>query len=182
MTKNKQKKIKLDTYHSEDEMEIKHFIIILAIIIIFILGIYLFTRIFVTKDLITKETEKEPITGAINYNTTLIGNALNKPEEEYFVIIYNREDLNAPYYSSLASNYSSNKDALRVYSADLKNEFNKKYYDKDNLNLNPSDISDLKVGDLTLLKISKKKITNAYSNEEEIAKVLARVVDEDTKD
>lgn len=180
MVKNKQKRIKEKRYQSEEELEIKHFLIILAILIIIILGIYFFTRLFVTKDLITKEVPKEPIPGVVNYDTILVGNILNQPEEEYFVIIYNSLDLNAPYYSSLASNYTRNKDALRVYSIDLKNSLNKNYYDKDNLNLSPNNISDLKVGDLTLLRISKKHIVKSYANEEEIAKVLA-YIPEDTE-
>ncbi len=180
MSKNKQKRVKLDTYHSEDELEIKHFIIILIILIIIILGIYFFTRLFITKDLITKEEEKAPITGTINYDSTLIGNILNRPEEDYYVIIYNSENLNAPYYRALVANYSKSKDALRVYTADLKNELNKKYYSEDNLNLNPNNISDLRVGDLTLIRITKKNITKTYNNEEEIAQVLTPISEEDT--
>lgn len=181
MNNIKQKRIKEVGYQSEDQLEIKRFLIILGVLLVFILGIYFFTRIFVTKDLLNnKNTEKEPIPGSVNYNTTLIGNMLNLGANEYFVLIYDFEDLNAVYYSSFASNYLKNKE-LPIYLADLHNELNKKYYNKDNLNLNPSEIANLKVGDLTLFKIKDKKIVNSYNNETEIKTILAYKPTEDTK-
>ena len=100
MTKNKQKRIKQEKYESEEQLEVKRFILILVILIIIILGIYFLTRIFVTKDLLNNNKKEETtIEGSINYDTTLIGNIYNKPVNEYFVLIYNSEDLNSIYYT-----------------------------------------------------------------------------------
>ena len=182
MTKSKPKKIKQEKYRSEEQEEMIRFIRILIIVIIVILGIYFFTRIFVTKDLLNKEEDNTPITeGTINYTMTLIGSMLNKPEEEYYVIIYNADDIRSVYYSGLISNYNRNEDALTVYYANLANELNKKFYAPDNMNLETTNISDLRVGDLTLIKVKNGEIAEVWDNEEEIANELAYTPSEDTE-
>ena len=182
MTKSKPKKIKQEKYRSEEQEEMIRFIRILIIVIIVILGIYFFTRIFVTKDLLNKEEDNTPITeGTINYTMTLIGSMLNKPEEEYYVIIYNADDIRSVYYSGLISNYNRNEDALTVYYANLANELNKKFYAPDNMNLETTNISDLRVGDLTLIKVESGKIAKIFESEEDIAEKLAYIESEDAK-
>ena len=64
-----------------------------------------------------------------------------------------------------------NETAIKVYTADLSNELNKKYYDKDNINT--SSLETLKLGDITLLKISNGKIISALTEEADIEKALA---------
>ena len=117
MSNKKQKRIKEVAYQSEDQLEIKRFIIILGVLVVIILGIYFFTRMFVTKDLLKKsETERETIKGTVNYNTTLIGNMLNLSKDDYFVLVYNFEDVNAAYYSSFASNYMKNEKHFQIWA------------------------------------------------------------------
>lgn len=181
--KEKTNKIKLEKVRSEEQLEMIRFVKILIIVIVFIVGIYLFTRIFVTKDLLNKEDEtKEVIKGTVNYNMTLIGAMLQKPEKEYYVMIYDTQNLRSVYYSGLMTNYEKNEDALKIYFANLNSEFNNKFYDKENVNLDVKDISDLKVGDLTLIKVKDGKIAKTYTEEEEIAEELAYIEpEEDTE-
>lgn len=172
MAKNKTQKIKRETYRSEEQEEIIRFVWILAIIIILILVVYFFTKIFVTKDL-NKDTPSEPTAGEINYDSTLIGSMFTKPENEYFVLIYDSEDVRSVYYSGVISAYKKyNKEALRVYTADLNNELNKKYLDEENTNLNTNNLDKFKVGKLALLKIANKKVEKVYTTEEDIVKAL----------
>ena len=134
-----------------------------------------FTRIFVTKDLLNDtKVPKETITGQINYEITNIGSMLNKKEKEYYVIMYRSEDLNAVYYSTLASKYSQTKDALKIYYANLDNELNQMYIDAENENLNPADLKDFKVSNLALVKIKDNTIKKAFNTESEIATELAK--------
>ena len=180
--KEKTKKLKIEKYRSEEQTEMIRFIRILIIVVVLIVGIYLFTRIFVTKDLLnSKEEEKEAIAGEINYNITMIGSLLKHPEEEYYVMIYNTENLRSIYYSGLMTNYAKNEDALKVYFADLNKELNQKFYNPENINLDVTNISDLKVGDLTLIKVRNSKIVEIWNNEEDIANELAYIESEDTE-
>lgn len=180
--KEKTKKIKTEKYRSEEQTEMIRFVRILIIVIILILGIYFFTRIFVTKDLLNnEEEEKEILEGTVNYNLTMIGSLFNKPESEYYVMIYNTENLRSIYYSGLMTNYARNENALKVYFADLDKELNQKFYDPENTNLDVTDISDLRVGDLTLLKIKDGRITDALTTEEDIANELKYIEPEDAE-
>lgn len=179
MAKEKVKKVKQEKYRSEEQMEIIRFIRILIIVVVLILGIYLITEIFVKED--SKNNENEITEGKINYDKTLIGSSLNKPEKEYYVLIYSSEDLRAAYYSGIASKYLQNKEHLRVYYADINNELNQDFYDKENVNLNVSNIKDLRVGDVALIKVKDGKITKALGTEEEIAKELKYIESEDTE-
>lgn len=175
MAKNKINRIKREKIETEEQMEIKRFIIILVVLVVLILGAYFFTRIFVTKDLFNNKAEDTKTTpGEINYNTTLIGSMLTKPEKEYYVLAYQSENIgDSVYYSGLVTNYKRNTDALKVYIADLSNELNKKYYDKNNVNT--TSLDSLKLGDVTLLKISNGEISLVYTTEEDITKALEYV-------
>ncbi len=180
--KGKNKKVKLEKYRSEEQIEIIRFIRILIVVIILIIGIYLFTRLFVTKDLLNNSTNESEINeGSINYNVTNIGSLLNKPENEYYVMIYNTENLRSVYYSGLLTNYERNEDALKVYFADLNKELNKKFYDSENASKEFINISDFKVGDLTLIKIKNGKVDRILTNEEEISIELKYDSKEDTE-
>lgn len=175
---NNAKRIKKEKYHTEEEMEMTQFIKILVVLVILVLGVYFFTRIFVTKDLFGKDDSSSVTTkGEYNYNATLIGNMFNRPEKDYYVMIYDTENINAVYYSGLISNYSNgtNKDkALPIYFADLNNGLNKKYVteDKNLVNVNTTDFDKFKVGELALIKVSNGKIAKSLTNEDEIAKEL----------
>lgn len=179
MAKEKIKKVKQEKYRSEEQMEIIRFIRILIIVVVLILGIYFITEIFIKED--SKNNENEITEGKINYDKILIGSILNKPEKEYYVLIYNSENLRAAYYSGIASKYLQNKEHLRVYYADLNNKLNQDFYDQENVNLNVSDIKDLKVGDVALIKVKDGKIIKAIGTEEEIAEELKYIESEDTE-
>ena len=97
---------------------------------------------------------------------------LSKPEEEYYVIIYDTEDLNSVYYSGIVSTYQKNKEPLKVYYVDLGNELNKKYAAGDNESINTTDLDNLKLKNITLVKVSNGKIVKTLTNEEDIAKEL----------
>ncbi len=168
---NKRKRIKRESYRSEEQNEIMRFIWILIIVIVLVIGIYFFTRIFVTKDLLNKENDTENITsGTINYSNAIIGTMLNKSEEEYYVLLMDSSKPNSVYYTGLANNYSRNENALKIYYVDLSNELNKKYISTTN-NIT-DDLTNFKISTNTLIKVKKGKITNSYSDEKELESVL----------
>ncbi len=177
MTNKRNKRIKRETYHSEEQTEIMHFVWILVIIILLVIGIYFFTRVFVTKDLFNSKEDTKTITpGTINYSNAIIGTMLNKSEEEYYVLLVDNSLPNAVYYTGLANNYSRNENALKIYYVDLSNELNKKYIGANNITDN---LDNFKVNTNTLIKVKKGKITNYYTNEKDLETVL-KYVEEST--
>lgn len=158
---DKPEKIKFQT--SEQE-EFKSLLIVILVVIICVAGIYVFTRAFVTKDLFKKDetTEEEVTAGSIDYEVAIMGQILNRPYDEYYVVIYDKEDgdyVNDMY--TLTNSYSQLDNHLHMYVVDLSNEMNKQYYDPENVNTGAKSLSEMKVGDITLLKIKKGAI-NKY--------------------
>jgi len=183
--KKSNKRIKMEKYETEEQIELKQFIKILVVLIVLVIGVYLLTRIFVTKDLFNKKDEtKETIKGSINYATTLIGNMFNKEDKEYYVLMYNTDDIEAAYYSGFISNYSRNTDALKIYFANLNNPLNQKYVtnDESKINVKTTNFDEFRVGKIALLKISDGRIEKTLIDADEIAKELESKKDDSTKE
>lgn len=165
------KKSKIKKYETEEQLEIKKFFIVLLGLVIIIVGVYFFTRAFVTKDL-HKESDGVSYTeGKINYDVVVVGTMLNRPAKEYYVIAFSDEDTNATYYNTLVSKYMKNEKTLAVYYLDLDNDLNKEYIATDeNISKSFTTIKDLKLGNLTLMKVKDGKVTKFITKENEIKK------------
>lgn len=161
--KNKVKKNKVN-YRTTEQDEIKKFLIVMVVVLACVGAIYLTTRAFVTKDLFKDKTEEaETVTpGIINYEVTIMGQLLNRPYDEYYVAIYNTAE--GDYIndmSTLVYNYAKKEKHLHIYTVDLSNVFNSDYYDPENVNVNAKTLEEIKVGDITLIKVKGGKI-NKY--------------------
>ena len=167
MKKNKNVK-----YEIEEQKEVKKFIIVLVALIIIIVGIYFFTKAFVTKDLFENNDIKYT-DGIINYDVAIVGNMLNRPYDEYYLIAFDSENTKAVYYNSIVSKYMSNEKKLKIYHIDLNNELNKPYIaTDDNISKNFESIKKLRLGEVTLIKVKNKKVTSFITNIDEISKEL----------
>lgn len=165
-----QKRIKSINVGSDDENIIKKFVIILLVIILLVSIIY-----FVTEKTKTKEEIENTTTAEINYEIVSVGMLLNRPEKEYYVMVYDSTSDDAILYSTLINNYKNKKDHLKMYYCDLNNKLNSDYYNKNNDNKsNPkaTKIDELNFGKLTLLKISNGKISKYLENYDEIKSLL----------
>ncbi len=176
----KQKNIKIkgsQVSTGEDENEVKTFIIILVIIVVIVGGIYALTEYF-KKDDKKEENTNTVEKGSINYEKLSVGMLLNRPYDDYYVLVYDSKDDDAILYSTIMSKYmqkSSEKDYIKIYFCDLNNALNKPYHDvnKDGKsNPKATKIEDLDFGKVTLLKISKGKITNYLEDFEKIKSEL----------
>lgn len=164
-TADVKKKVKKEThikFETTEQAEVKKFIIVILVVLLCVGAIYLFTRAFVSKDLFKKDEpkEEEVIEGEVDYEVAIMGQILNRPYDEYYVIIYNQSE--GEYLgdmSSIVADYTSKEDdkKLHMYKVDLANELNTSYYDKDNENKKAKTLEDIKLGDKTLLKIKKNK-------------------------
>lgn len=167
----KDKKIK---YVTEEQKEVKKFICVLLGLVLVIVGVYFFTRVFITKDLFNNKTNEVTYTdGTINYDVAIVGNMLNRPYDEYYLMAFDSESTKVNYYNTLASMYISSKKSLKLYHIDLANELNKKYIAEDNnISKKFESIDKLKLGEVTLIKVKNKKVTKFITNIEDIAKEL----------
>ena len=173
MTKNKTNKTIKDTkFRSENEDEIREFIIILIVVLLLVLGIYLVSKLIVDKR-DNKSTDNTTVTGSINYNKVSVGTILNRPYDEYYVVLYDSDDMNAALYSSIISNYTI-RGNIKMYYCDLSNPINSKYASSsDKGNENAKTIEEMSFGRFTLLKINNGKIAMYLEDLEKIQKELS---------
>lgn len=166
----KKKDIKIET---EEQKEIKKFIFVILGLVIILVGIYFFTRAFVTKDLFNAN-EKTYQEGTINYNIAIVGNMLTRPDKEYYVLAFNSEDADAIYYNTLIEKYMQKEKSTKVYYVDLENALNKKYVAENEEEKSKSfkSIEDLKLGSMTLLKVKEGKVTKYITSIEDLKKEL----------
>lgn len=148
---------------------VKQFIIILLIVILIAVGIYFFTKKFVTKD--SNTTDNTETKEYINPNVAIVGTMLSKNASEYYVMLYKSTDTEASSYLGLIDSYDKLENSIPVYTVDLSNPLNSKYYDLENPNLDTTNTLEMRFGKITVLKINNGNIEKSYSTVEEIKKV-----------
>ena len=161
----KNKRIKMTKYESEDTKTIKSLIFIIIGISVLIIGLYFLTDRKIQKD----NNQSEEV--VFDYTSALVGMILNRPYDEYYVLLYNSEDENASSYVSLYTSYSVKEDAKKIYLVDLSKNLDNKYL-SDKSNLNVTNIEDLKVNGSALLLVNKGKITKTYEKLDDYKEVL----------
>ena len=148
---------------------------IIAIVIGILIGIVYGVTEILKKD---SDNETNVTKGSINYDKLSVGTILNRPYEEYFVLLYDAEDKDAVVYSTILTKYmqkSTEKEYIKIYYCDLGNALNTKYYNVNNddkSNKDAKEVDDFDFGSLTLLKIENGKITKYLEDLEEIKELL----------
>jgi len=166
----KNKNVKFET---EEQKEVKKFIFVVIGLVVAVVGIYFLTRAFITKDLFDKASDTKYTEGTINYDVAIVGNMLNRPYNEYYVLAFNSESTQANYYNAIVSKYMSNEKSLKVYHIDLNNELNKEYIATENkASKKFESIDKLKLGEVTLIKVENKEVKKFITNIDDIKKEL----------
>lgn len=165
------KKIKEVKYRSDEQKEVIRFIIILISIFVIVGAVYGLSKVFI-KD--NTSTEKEPVTGQINYDIVTVGTMFNRSENEYYVAIYKKTTPSAILYSSVINKYASKDKSLHVYFCDLENSLNSAYYvgEKGVSNPKAKTIDEVAFGDFTFVKIKNGKIVKYIENIDDAKKEL----------
>ena len=172
MTRRNKKLLQEKKYVSEEEHEIKRFVIILFSIIICIVVVYAISKVLVKKE-DTNTTDDTVQAGAVDYNVVAVGSILNRPEKEYYVLVYNQEDSTSAIYATYGNLYLSKDDAKKLYYCDLSNELNKAYVASDGIsNSKAKSVKEFKFGEVTLLKIKNNKIVSYIEDVDTIKKEL----------
>ena len=135
-------------------------IIILIVVVIVAVGFYFLTDKFV------EPVKEEAPSVNIDYDIATVGTMFNRPYDEYYVLLYDSESLEAAYYNTLFSRYSTaNKN--KIYYVDLSLKENSKYV-KDSSNKNLTSASDASFVGPTLVSIKNGKITKYLETKEDI--------------
>lgn len=139
------------------------FKIILIILVFF--GIFYILTYYIQKNNDNEqnnfnENSSVPI---IQYEEILIGNMLEQNESEYYVLIVQDEDYKTRYKDYLKQYGNQNK----FYYSYINNGLNGRYI-SDSSNLNVSNVSEFRIKENTLLKISSKKVIESYEGNSKI--------------
>lgn len=152
----------------------------LLILIILITAVF-FLFYFITTLLVKPTLEKNDSVEQADSSEISLNHLLDKEETEYYVIaiennIKSSSLTNVNYaelYNKYINDYSNKEDALKFYTIDLNASINKKYLDE-NMNIT-NNLSELKLNDETLFKISNGKISEYYVGKDEIIKALSNL-------
>lgn len=138
------------------------------------LAFYLVTWLFTDKASDDKKEEEKPEV-TIQYDEILMSNLLKQKDLEYYVLAYDAEDKYYDSYNMYIYTYSTQKDALRIYTSVLSNGFNKKFYDKELKEsvVDSADINKLKLKETSLIRVRRGTIRNVYEGHEEIINFLS---------
>ncbi len=149
-------------YSTAEQEEILKFLIVIVLVMIAVGGIYIATRLFVTKDFFkTVPAEEEIADVPIDYSVAIMGQILNRPYDDYYVLIYDTDGDYKYDMPIVLDSYNKKEKKLHMYTVDLSNILNDGYYDPDKVNVNAKSLDEMKVGDLTLLRVKKGQI-NKY--------------------
>lgn len=168
-TSEKIKKVKEPKTYSESEKEVRGLIITLIVIVLIVVAIYLVSKVIVNNR--DNSNGNETVTGQIDYSKVNVGMILNRPYEEYYVIVYDSELPEAVYYSSLISRYDAKEEAKKIYYCDLGNPLNEVYV-ADVSNPDAQKTDQFAFTGLTLLRIKDGKIVDYIEDITEIEKLL----------
>ncbi len=150
-------------------------LIILILVVALVFALFYVITLFVTKkdtDLPKKTDDDEEV--VIQYQNILAGNIFSQKDDEYYVLVYFKNDNNVDLYKSYLSYYKSSvEDAIPYYYVDMADAFNSSFIaDKSNL---VSDINDLKFSQTAFLRIRDNNIISTYEGNEQITGKLGRM-------
>lgn len=166
----KEKLIKQQKIVNEDYQKIKGLLIATIVVLVLIGGLFYINAKFVTKDLFQKDNTT---TTEATYDKTLltVNTMFKVNDKEYLVLAYDKNDqITKDTYNNLVLSYQADK--VNLYSINLADQMNKKYYDltkeqsleNNKINFNKA----------TLLTIKDGKITSSITDMEKIIDKLSK--------
>ena len=174
------KEIKKSKTMNEDYKKAITFIIVLLIVLVLFGALFIFNGMFVTKDHFQDKTTTTTTTVSYDPTVITVSNLFKVEDKDYYVLLFDASDeKNGFVYKSLALNY---KDETPLYSIDMSNAMNRKYYDtKGEENTSPKKYTDVMVTRPTLMHIKKGKVTEYITDVDTMVKYLAPRPEEDKK-
>ena len=167
MVNKNNNKIKQKRVLNEDMNLVRNIIILLIIVVGISLGIYFLTDNMIKKENKSNDTKTET---KIDYDIATIGTMFNRVEDEYYVLIYSKENDGSNLDSVLAT-YRSSDNYIKTYYIDLDKKVNN-YVLGEELNQKPNNSNEVKVKEATLYKINNGKVVKCYNGVENIVNIL----------
>lgn len=135
---------------TDEEFNIKALAIIMLIVLVLILGTFLFTENFVVNKTNTSENSSLTKRSSIS-----VGKTFQMPDKVYYVLYLDMSKyVNESIYKDIILKYETNP----VYVVDLSLDLNKHVL-SDTINEAPTSIDNLKVTDETLIRIEDGRVT-----------------------
>lgn len=142
---------------------------IIFIVLVFLAAFYLLTVMIIGQD---EDESSEETT--IQYEEILAGSSFSMNDKEYLVLYYDKTDteIYSDIYTSVTT-YQNKDDAVRIYTVDMNNGFNKKYVSDGEGNSNPEEVLDLSINGPTLIKFVDGKVLEYIEGLEKISDYLS---------
>ncbi len=159
---------------SEDNEATKLFKMILVVVALFL--IFWGITYFVTnkmKNSSDNSSSKERL-ASIQYDQILVGTILSQKRNKYYVFLDKFTSDDYATYSSSISEYGAKDGALKVYTVDMDDPFNKQFYG-DEVNITDEDLSEFKVNEVTLLYIEDGKISEYFTGKDDVTEKLTEL-------
>ena len=151
--RRKEKKVENKNETFTEELTITKYIKTTVIVVVIVGLIYLGTSAMIKSGVFDEGyTPKEVAKAVFTYETTIIGSVFNKVDYEYYVAFYDVETAYGRFMYGLVGSYRQNENVIPIYTVDMAREMNKKY-SSDESNKNASKVEDLKLKEITLIKI-----------------------------
>lgn len=179
MKKNKKEQVRFQSKEikqkgnmNEDYKSVITLVIVLIVIGCLVALVYFLNGKYVTKDHFQSTTST---TAKVIFDETVItvDNMFDIDKNEYYVLLFDAKDETSAFlYSGLVTSFKEDK--IPLYSIDLSNAMNKKYYDKEGkVNKSPKKASDVLVTGPTLITIKKGKVSSFITEKEKIVEKLS---------
>lgn len=159
----KMKKKNNETIISNNELKnlLKIILIICGVLLVFY-----FITVLVQKN--NNNTDNGDSTVAvIQYDKILVGEILNRKENEYYVLVDNKNDS----YVDLYKQYLDNLDKIKYYTVDLMDVFNQNNIGEETI-VDGNDVQNYKFNETTLIKVTDGVLNGVYKNKESIIEYL----------
>lgn len=149
---------------NDDTNVVWKLILILSGVAIVAFLLYFISAKYLVKDNFQDEEESAGEV-TITYDRIDVGNIFNRPYDEYYVLAYDPESLEASKYAALLNSF--NKENEKIYFVDLSKKVNASYKNETG-NSKASKPSEISLKDPTLMKIKKGAISKYIEEYEKI--------------
>lgn len=169
---NKKTKRKLYKTNTNTDMEYTKLIKISIGVILVLALTYFITALASGEIKFGKDKEEVKEETSIQYEEIMVGQMLNRNQNEYYVLLFNFTDIFASHYLSLKDGYSQNEGSLPFYIIDLEKHVNKDYVLSENEKLieKPIRLVDFKAVSPTIVRIKDRKVVERISGRDNILK------------
>lgn len=159
---------KITTVESDDANELKKLAKLVVIVCIVIAVFYIITYFIKNNKNTNNNVDTTEEYTEIQYDEIILGELLTRKEEIYYVLAYSFDSGYADLYNMYIS-YSEGDS--KIYTTNIDSVFNKKYISSES-NLDITNISELRIKDVTLFKISNQQIVEYYEGRDAVIEHL----------